>query len=157
MKKIPNIFGLIDSTQIRIIGPSTNEDHYINRKGFHSINTQIVCDHKNVITNVSAKWPGSVHDSTVLQNSSLWDHYVRPRADGQRAAMGLLLGDSGYPCKNWLLTPYKVPINTQAKERFNRYLYTCTRCVSYTNANTYLFKKYMTTVWYSKKDLMLYI
>ena len=42
----PGIIGCIDGTQIRIIAPRNNESDFVNRKGFHSINVQGVCDHK---------------------------------------------------------------------------------------------------------------
>ena len=42
----PGVIGCIDGTQIRIIAPSKNESDFVNRKGFHSLNVQGVCDHK---------------------------------------------------------------------------------------------------------------
>ena len=41
-RRFPGIIG----TQIRIIAPSKNESDFVNRKDFHSINVQGVCDHK---------------------------------------------------------------------------------------------------------------
>ena len=40
----PNIFGLIDVTHVRIIAPSQHEDQFVNRKGYHSINVQVVAN-----------------------------------------------------------------------------------------------------------------
>ena len=45
-RRFPGIIDCIDGTQIRIIAPSNNESDFVNRKGFHSINVQGVCDHK---------------------------------------------------------------------------------------------------------------
>ena len=45
-RRFPGIIGGIDGMQIRIIAPSKNESDFVNRKGFHSINVQGVCDHK---------------------------------------------------------------------------------------------------------------
>ena len=45
-RRFPGIIGCIDRTQIRIIAPSKNESDFVNRKDFHSINVQGVCDHK---------------------------------------------------------------------------------------------------------------
>ncbi|XP_013766782.1 putative nuclease HARBI1 [Pundamilia nyererei] len=61
----------IDGTHIPIIAPSVNEGDYVNRKSFHSINVQIICDAANIITNVEAKWPGSVHDSQIFRECTL--------------------------------------------------------------------------------------
>lgn len=43
--RFPNVIGCIDGTHVRIVAPSTDENAYVNRKGFHSINVQAVCDH----------------------------------------------------------------------------------------------------------------
>lgn len=39
---IPGVIGYIDGTHIAIISPATDEEHFFNRKGFHSINTMLV-------------------------------------------------------------------------------------------------------------------
>jgi hypothetical protein len=55
---------------------------------------------------IIARWPGSVHDSTIFNDSPL------PVEFGMgRHGNGFLLGDSGYPCKPHLLTPVLNPIN----------------------------------------------
>ena len=55
----PKVCGVIDGTHIRIQAPVQYEDQFVNRKGQHSINVQLVCNHENKITNVVAQWPGS--------------------------------------------------------------------------------------------------
>ena len=42
----PNVVGCFDGTHIRIQAPSADENDFVNRKGFHSINVQAICDHK---------------------------------------------------------------------------------------------------------------
>lgn len=42
----PNVLGAIDGTHVRIKKPSQNEANYVNRKHYHSINVQAVCDVK---------------------------------------------------------------------------------------------------------------
>lgn len=55
-----------------------------------------------LFTNVVAKWPGSTHDSFVFTNS-----LIHERLESNHAFEdGYLLGDSGYPCKPFLMTPY---------------------------------------------------
>ena len=42
----PCAIGCVDGTHIRITAPSENEPDYVNRKGYHSINVQAICDHR---------------------------------------------------------------------------------------------------------------
>ncbi len=96
----PGVVGAIDGTHVRIISPTVNEEAYVNRKGFHSINVQVVFDAAYKILDLVPKWPGSTHDSRVLSESGLTglfeQNYVRPGCH--------LVGDSGYPLKRWLFT-----------------------------------------------------
>lgn len=45
----PCTIGCIDGTHVRIKSPSQNEPDYVNRKGFHSINVQAICNHEGKI------------------------------------------------------------------------------------------------------------
>ena len=40
----PNVIGCIDGTHVHIQAPTADEPAYVNRKGFHSINVQVICD-----------------------------------------------------------------------------------------------------------------
>ena len=42
----PCAVGCVDGTHVRIKAPSLSEPDYVNRKGFHSINVQAICDHE---------------------------------------------------------------------------------------------------------------
>ena len=42
----PCVIGCIDCTHIRIQAPSQNEQNYVNRKCYHSVNVQVICDDK---------------------------------------------------------------------------------------------------------------
>ena len=47
ISQFPGVIGAIDCTHVRLLSPSGgNEYAYVNRKGFHSINIQGVCDHR---------------------------------------------------------------------------------------------------------------
>lgn len=65
------------------------------------------------IIDVVARWPGSVHDATIFQHSRL-----RQRFEEGDFQSGILLGNSGYPIKKYLLTPLLHPI-TEAENRYN--------------------------------------
>ncbi|XP_060588934.1 putative nuclease HARBI1 [Ruditapes philippinarum] len=114
--KFPKVVGVIDGTHIRIQAPANNEELYVNRKGFHSLNVQLAFDPFDQIIDVVCKWPGSVHDSRILQQSGLTTVF-----EGGHMPVGQyhLLGDSGYPCKKWLLTPFINP-QTSGEIGYNR-------------------------------------
>ena len=97
--------GCVDGTHIQIPSPSLNPVDFINRKNYYSINVQVVCDHQLKINNLVAKWPGSAHDSWILQQSQVWTNFENGTFEG------LLLGDSAYPCKRWLMSPFRNPTN----------------------------------------------
>ncbi|XP_068719492.1 putative nuclease HARBI1 [Montipora capricornis] len=42
----PCVIGCFDGTHVRLQAPSKHENNYVNRKGFHSINVQGVCNHE---------------------------------------------------------------------------------------------------------------
>jgi len=71
----PNVIGAIDGTHIKIRAPVKDANSYINRKGFHSINVQVVCDSLGNFTHVYAGQVGSVHDSRVFRSSPV-AHFV---------------------------------------------------------------------------------
>ncbi|XP_052691859.1 putative nuclease HARBI1 [Crassostrea angulata] len=97
----PGIVGAIDGTHVQIIAPS----EYENRHHYHSINTQVVFDPFHKIIDIVAKWPGSTHDSRILNESGLKSLFDKNRIPLHTH----LLGDSGYPSKKWLLTPFLPP------------------------------------------------
>ncbi|XP_061167465.1 uncharacterized protein LOC133176350 [Saccostrea echinata] len=73
---------------------------------------QPVCDATFRITSICAKWPGSVHDSRIWRESALCQKFENGEYNG------FLLGDSGYPCKRYLMTPFLNP-STVPKQKFN--------------------------------------
>ncbi|XP_064643035.1 putative nuclease HARBI1 [Lineus longissimus] len=97
--EFPGVIESIDGTHVRISRPSINENIYVNRKGFHSINAMLVCDWDMIINNCVARFPGGTHDSYVLHSSALGREFERNPPNSW------LLGDSGYPSKRWIMTP----------------------------------------------------
>ncbi|XP_041840968.1 putative nuclease HARBI1 [Melanotaenia boesemani] len=109
----PNVIGAIDCTHVAIRAPSQNEFVYVNRKNVHSVNVQVISDSNLLLTNLVARWPGSTHDSFILAHSS-----VGNRLQAGASRDGWLLGDSGYPLRRWLLTPFANPQSAE-EARFN--------------------------------------
>ncbi|XP_018007920.1 putative nuclease HARBI1 [Hyalella azteca] len=110
----PRVIGAIDGSHIPIKAPTEDEEIYVNRKKFHSINIQVVCDAQRVIINYDVKYPGSTHDAYIWNRSTL-----RTRFQHGEFRDGILLGDSGYPLEPSLMTPFANPASP-AEEEFNR-------------------------------------
>ena len=110
----PGVLGAIDCTHVQLRAPSLNALTYINRKGTHSINIQVISDANCRINHVFANYPGSSHDSFILANSTIPVIF-----EGNPPLDGWLLGDNGYPLKTWLMTPFLMPA-TVREMAFNR-------------------------------------
>ena len=65
----PTVIGAIDCTHIAIKATSHDEFVYVNRKHFHWIKVHIICDAQMQLTNIVARWHGSMHDSYIVSNS----------------------------------------------------------------------------------------
>nr|CAI5852396.1 unnamed protein product [Callosobruchus analis] len=114
---LPNIIGAVDCTHIKIQSAGRNLAEvrvYRNRKGWFSINTQIVAGSTGKIIDILARWPGSVHDTTIFNDS-----HLRAKFESHRFSQYCLVGDSGYPCRKYLLTPIVSP-TTLSQQRYNR-------------------------------------
>ena len=72
------------------------------------------------ILNCYTGWPGCVHDARVLRNSGL---YHKAEAGELIIPNFYILGDSAYPLRNWLVTPFKnVGQLTRQQIKFNQRL-----------------------------------
>ncbi|VVD01894.1 unnamed protein product [Leptidea sinapis] len=96
LASFPRIIGALDCTHIRISSPGA------------------ICDSNLKIRYINAQWPGSVHDTTIWNDSPLAAEF-----EAGRFGSYCLLGDSGYPCLRYLLTPYLNP-STPSQEAYNR-------------------------------------
>ena len=47
------------------LGPTVNKHEYVNRKGYHSLNVQLICNAKLRIMNADVKWPGKCSPYTI--------------------------------------------------------------------------------------------
>jgi hypothetical protein len=74
---------------------------------------QTVSDANLKILDIVSRWPGSAHDSTIFNNSRICENF-----ENGTISRGILLGDGGYPLKEYLLTPL-TNVNTRAENLYN--------------------------------------
>ncbi|KAG0418221.1 hypothetical protein HPB47_005028 [Ixodes persulcatus] len=104
LAKFPGVTGCIDCTHVRIKSPGGDDaEVFRNRKGVFSINVQAVTGPQLQFYDVVVSWPGSVHDSRIFDNSRVRVLYE------ERRVPGVLLGDMGYACFFFLMTPLADP------------------------------------------------
>lgn len=100
----PYVKGIVDGTLIHIDAPKIDEPAYVGRDNKHSINAVVVSGPQNQILFISAKCPGSVHDSRALRVSNVWNTWEGGwRPDNNNNS--IILGDSAYPLTTWLIPP----------------------------------------------------
>ncbi|XP_067204480.1 putative nuclease HARBI1 [Linepithema humile] len=111
---LPSIDGAIDCTHIRLVHTRLQniDEIFRNRKGYFSLNVQIIVGPRTEILDIVPEWPGSQHDSRIFQNSRIYMRYRQGQLDG------MLVGDAGYPALPFLLTPISNP-TTDEQERYN--------------------------------------
>ncbi len=57
--------------QVTIKAPNSEDSSYVNKKGFHSVGCQLVCDARGLLLSAETHWPGGLKDTDVLERSAL--------------------------------------------------------------------------------------
>lgn len=122
--KYPQAFAALDGSHIAINPPSDGLADYLNRKMYASIVLQGLVDDRFMFRDVSCKCPGSMHDSTVFSNSSLYGRLERHMPARDKFINGIsvplhILGDPAYPLSTKVikgfvgrnLTPQQISFN----------------------------------------------
>ncbi|KAK5648352.1 hypothetical protein RI129_003244 [Pyrocoelia pectoralis] len=99
----PGVIGAIDGCHIPCKQPVGNAVDFYNRKGFHSIVLQGVCDDKGRFIDCFIGMPGRMHDARVFRNSVLFEQL----RNGMLPAENHLIGDSAYPLSKFLMTSFR--------------------------------------------------
>lgn len=73
--------------QVTIKAPNSEDSSYVNKKGFHSVGCQLVCNARGLLLSAETHWPGGLKDADVLERSAL-------RKWLQDAEEGWLLGEA---------------------------------------------------------------
>ncbi|XP_020294493.1 putative nuclease HARBI1 isoform X2 [Pseudomyrmex gracilis] len=112
--EFPNVAACIDGTLIKIANPAKEiGEIFRSRKGSFSLNILAAVEPRGEILYIDVRHPGSTHDSTCFDRSALKLFFMENRIKG------LLLGDNGYSCHSYLLTPVLRPLN-QAECNYNK-------------------------------------
>ncbi|KAH7955548.1 hypothetical protein HPB52_001244 [Rhipicephalus sanguineus] len=108
----PGVTGCIDCTHVKIKSPGGDDAEVFRcRKGYFSINVQ-VRKKRDLGCSFLMLWPAGPARTTTAE------YHARVRYE-QGDVPGLLLGDMGYACHRYLMTPLKDPENA-AEFRYNR-------------------------------------
>lgn len=122
---ISGVIGCIDGSHIPIRAPHDLPSSYVNRKGFHSILLQAVCDHELRFLDCYAGEVGSIHDACMLRRS---DFMEKLNNDAFFPSESHVLGDPAYPLMDHLLVAFKDTGRLTSRERkFNTTL-SAARC-----------------------------
>ncbi|KAK9743659.1 DDE superfamily endonuclease [Popillia japonica] len=115
----PDIVGVIDGTYIPILTPVGKlKSVYCNRHDIPSITLQAICDADKKFIDIFTGASGKIHDARVFKLFPIRDKL--PIICGERYH---ILGDSAYPLREYLLTPYRDYGNLNNREQnFNKKL-----------------------------------
>ncbi|XP_011706178.1 PREDICTED: putative nuclease HARBI1, partial [Wasmannia auropunctata] len=97
------VIGAIDGCHIPCKQPIGNANDFYNRKGFHSIILQGVCNHKGQFIDCYIGMPGRVHDARVFRRSPLFETLT----NNVISEKFHLIEDSAYPLLINLMVPFK--------------------------------------------------
>jgi len=126
----PGVISAVDGCHIKIHPPLMSQKSYLNYKRFHSIVLLGFVRSDRQFSYVSVGFPGSNHDSYVLQRSNWWEKAQTNPSALFPSGEFHVIGDSAFPLCDFMMVPYKQSgqaVSTEMKT-FNRKL-SCTRVV----------------------------
>nr|XP_012215711.1 PREDICTED: putative nuclease HARBI1 [Linepithema humile] len=101
----PDVACAVDGMHIEIPAARDDPISYYNRKGFHSIILQGICDAKCQFIDIFIGWPGATHDARVWRESPIGQALAE---DPTLLPEGThIIGDSAYTLQPYLLTPFR--------------------------------------------------
>ena len=114
LQQIPYVVGAVDGSHIPIVAPRLHAPDYYNRKGFHSILLQGVVSAKCLFWDFDIGWAGSMHDANLWSRTAIGQYCE----DGKLHPY-TLVGDAAYPCRPWMLAPFKGHKDGLSREEYH--------------------------------------
>ena len=117
----PGVVGALDGYHIPFQPTSGSSKPYRNYKKFHSFVLMATVLPDRSFSYIFTGFPGSAHDSTIFQRSSLFEKLENNCINHFNPNRYHIIADSAFPLKSWLLPPYKQPAGglSQSQKRFN--------------------------------------
>ena len=112
--QIPYVVGAVDGSHIPIIAPRLHAADYYNRKGFHSLLLQGVVSAKCLFWDFDIGWAGSMHDANLWARTEIGQH-----CEAGKLSPYCLVGDAAYPCRPWMLAPFKGHKDGLSREKYH--------------------------------------
>lgn len=102
-KGFPGCVGFVDGTVFPLHKrPAVDGEVFLDRKKTYSVNAQVVCDDRNIITAFYTGWPGSCADALVYSKMSLCLEAEEAFSEGE-----FLLADAGYRTTKTVVSQYR--------------------------------------------------
>ena len=127
--QFPYAYSAIDGCHIPMKCPPGGQEackEFHNFKNFYSIVLMAMVDARYRFIWASAGWPGNSHDAIIFQATNLYDQLAEGKAFPDVSFKAndvtippVILGDSAFPFKPWLLKPYTNAILTPEQSYFN--------------------------------------
>ena len=114
LHQIPYVVGAVDGSHIPIVAPRLYAPDYYNRKGFHSVLLQGVVSAKCLFWDFDIGWAGSMHDANLWGRSAIGQY-----CEAGKLAPYALVGDAAYPCRPWMLAPFKGHKDGLSREEYH--------------------------------------
>lgn len=111
---ISYVVGAVDGSQIPTVAPNLHATDYYNRKGFHSILLQGVVSSKCLFWDFDIGWAGSMHDANLWGRTAIIQF-----CEVGKLVPYALVGDATYPCRPWMLAPFRGHKDGFTQEEYN--------------------------------------
>ncbi len=127
---LAGVIGCVDGSHIPIEEPVNNPSSYVNRKGFHSMLLQGVCNEQlQQFIDCYAGEVGSIHDACMLRRSELFGK-LQPNSQHFPPETHLL-GDPAHPLMERLLVAFKDNGQLTRREQIFNTRLTTARCFTF--------------------------